>query len=208
MTISATAPSGLNFYVSQTVHLIRHVEAHPTNSFENGNYVCQGQWRALGANSRLKNLMPRLPGYVFSSNPHNLIGCGDACSYIRPALTAAPFAIQNGLPLTLATFKWDDPEDLARALFDRDSPYFPHAASDANILVAWEHGNLQSAVKKVFKDVYQNPQAADLLPRWSFSDYDTVWILSTDEKGTLTFTNSCEHIPTASLPSTCPAFWQ
>lgn len=208
VTIKVPAPAGLKPYTSQTVHLIRHVEAHPTDSFENGNYVCQGQWRALGANDRLLKLMKRRPDYVFTSNPDGLIACNGTCSYIRPTLTVAPFAIQTGLPLTLASFQWNDPEDLARALFDRDSPYFSHPASGATILVGWEHGNIEKAVKILFGSVYRNPTAAARLPDWSYGDYDTVWTLSTDRDGALTFTNSCEHIPTASLPSTCPAFWQ
>lgn len=208
VTIKVPVPAGLKPYTSQTVHLVRHVEAHPTATFENGNYVCQGQWRALGANDILSKLMKRRPDYVFTSNPNGLISCDGTCSYIRPTLTVAPFAIQNGLPLTLAPFQWNDPEDLARALFDRDSPYFSHPASGATILVGWEHGNIEKAVKILFASVYRNPQAAARLPAWSYGDYDTVWTLSTDKDGTLSFTNSCEHIPTASLPSTCPAFWQ
>lgn len=208
VTVKAPAPPGLKPYTSQTVHLIRHVEAHPTDSFENGNYVCQGQWRALGANDLLMRIMKRRPDYIFTSNPAGLINCGSACSYIRPTLTVSPFAIQSELPLTLAPFQWNDPEDLARALFDRASPYFQHSASGATILVGWEHGNIEKAVKILFASVYKNPQAAAQLPAWSYTDYDTVWTLSTDKDGNLTFTNSCEHIPTASLPSTCPAFWQ
>lgn len=208
VTVTAPAPKSLIPYTSQTVYLVRHVEAHPTASFENGNYVCQGQWRALGATKILNQIMGGKPDYVFSSNPDNIIGCSGTCSYVRPALTVAPFAIQYGLPLTLAAFQWNDPEDLARALFDRASPYFAHPASGSKILVGWEHGNLEKAVIELFTDVYENPKAAAKLPPWPYTDYDSVWILSTDANGSLTFRNSCEHIPTTSLPSVCPSFWQ
>jgi len=32
---------------NETLYLIRHAEAHPVSSWENGNYVAQGQWRSL-----------------------------------------------------------------------------------------------------------------------------------------------------------------
>src|SRR6478609_5565554 len=53
LTFKVKKPAGLKAYPSQSVYFVRHVEAHPTGIFENGNYVCQGQWRALGANGAL-----------------------------------------------------------------------------------------------------------------------------------------------------------
>ncbi|SMC20402.1 hypothetical protein SAMN02745857_00939 [Andreprevotia lacus DSM 23236] len=207
--IHAKAPKDLRPYTAQSVYLVRHVEAHPSGNFENGNYVCQGQWRALGANARLlEKMRDRKPDYIFTSNPANIIGCSGTCSYIRPSLTVAPFAIQHDLPLTLAEFQWNDAADLAQSLFNRDSPYFRHAASGNSILVGWEHAHIEKAVKYLFTTIYQNPQAASQIPAWSFDDYDTVWELSTSKDGELTFKNTCEGIASASLPSTCPAFFQ
>jgi hypothetical protein len=210
--VTIPAPAGLKAYPNQTVYMVRHVEAHPTAAFENGNYVCQGQWRALGANPRLSEIMsPSAPGgvpdYIFTSNPRGLIDCDGGCSYIRPTLTVAPFAIQHQQKLHLAKFQWDDPIDLAESLFNQDSPYFKHD-SGSSVLVGWEHGNIVKAVQYLFSTIYQNPDAAAKLPAWPYTDYDTVWILSTDGQGNLTMTSSCEHIPTAALPNTCPAFWQ
>ncbi|WP_145964269.1 hypothetical protein [Chromobacterium phragmitis] len=208
VTIKAKPPATLRPYTSQTALLVRHVEAHPGGSFENGNYVCQGQWRALGANRILLDKIGRKPDYVYTSDPGNIIDCGAACSYIRPSLTVAPFAIQYRLPLTLAPFQWEDAADLAMALFDRDSPYFKRPAAGSAILVGWEHAHIEKAVKYLFGVVYQDPKAAARIPAWSYEDYDTVWELSTDRDGALTFRNSCEGISTAALPSTCPAFPQ
>jgi hypothetical protein len=210
--ITVAAPAGLKAYPNQTVYLVRHVEAHPTAAFENGNYVCQGQWRALGANQRLSDIMSPtasggVPDYIFTSNPHGLIDCEGGCSYIRPTLTVAPFAIQHQQKLHLAKFQWDDPIDLAESLFNQDSPYFEHKTG-STVLVGWEHGNIVKAVQYLVGDLYQAPKVAANLPAWSYTDYDTVWILSTNDKGDLTMTSSCEHIPTAALPNTCPAFWQ
>ncbi len=208
VTIQAKAPGGWQPYTDQKVYLVRHVEAHPSGNFENGNYVCQGQWRALGANARISEIIKRKPDYVFTSNPNNIIGCNGTCSYIRPSLTVAPFAIEHNLPLTLAEFQWNDATDLAQALFNRASPYFSRAEHGATILVGWEHAHIEKAVKYLLSGMYRNPAAAAQVPAWSFEDYDTVWELSTDKQGNLNFRNTCEAIPTAALPSTCPAFFQ
>ncbi|MFJ4142728.1 hypothetical protein [Pseudomonas sp. NPDC089734] len=208
VTIQAKAPDGWQPYTEQKVYLVRHVEAHPGSNFENGNYVCQGQWRALGANARLGEIMKRKPDHIFTSDPDNIIGCNGTCSYIRPSLTVAPFAIEHDLPLTLAEFQWNDATDLAQALFNRASPYFSRAEHGSTILVGWEHGNIEKAVKYLLTDMYRNPAAAAQVPSWSFEDYDSVWELSTDKQGNLTFSNTCEAIPTTALPSTCPAFFQ
>ncbi|WP_028456480.1 hypothetical protein [Chitinilyticum litopenaei] len=209
VTIQARAPGGWQPYTEQKVYLVRHVEAHPSGNFENGNYVCQGQWRALGANGRLSEIMgKRKPDYIFTSNPNNIIGCSGTCSYIRPALTVAPFAIEHNMPLTLAEFQWNDATDLAQALFNRASPYFSRAEKGGTILVGWEHAHIEKAVKYLLAGMYRNPAAAAQVPAWSFEDYDSVWELATDKQGNLTFRNTCEAIPSAALPSTCPAFFQ
>lgn len=206
--IKVKKPAGLKAYPSQSVYFVRHVEAHPNTLFENGNYVCQGQWRALGANPVLLQLMNnKKPDYVFTTNTSNIIDGTLAYSYIRPALTVAPFAIQHDLPLTLAPFQWQDATDLAQALFNQESPYFPHRKSDTSILVGWEHVHIEAAVKYALGTLYRDSKAAAKVPSWNFQDYDTVWELSTDKKGDLEFHNTCEGIPTDSLPSTCPAFF-
>jgi len=203
------APAGLQPYLARKVYLVRHVEAHPSGNFENGNYVCQGQWRALGANHILLEIMHNtLPDAVLTSNPGNIIDGGAAYSYIRPALTVAPFAIQSRLPLTLAPFQWEDAEDLAQALFNSQSPYLAQLKGDSSILVGWEHDHIQKAVHYLLETMYQNPAAAKALPNWGFDDYDTVWELSTDQTGALKFQNTCEGIATVQLPSTCPAFFE
>ena len=207
--IPVKAPRGWLPYKSQTVYFVRHVEAHPNSTFENGNYVCRGQWRALGANSILLTLMHgHVPNYVFTSDPTDIIGCARPCSYVRASLTVAPFAIQHHLTLTLAQFQWGDAIDLAQALFNQRSPYFHHPSSGSIILVGWEHAHIRKAVTYLLSSMYGNAKAAKNLPKWGFHDYDTVWVLSTDKRGNLTFQSTCEGIRTVTLPSTCPAFRQ
>lgn len=208
VTLHAKAPQGWRPYTAQTVYFVRHVEAHPNGTFENGNYVCQGQWRALGANARLLEKMKgRIPDTIFTSDPTNIIGCDATCSYVRPSLTVAPFAIEHGMPLTVAPFQWQDAAVLAQSLFNRAAPYFEHA-DGAAILVGWEHAHIEKAVKYLVGTMYADPKTASMIPAWSFEDYDTIWAVTTDEAGNLTFRNDCEGIPTSALPSTCPAFFQ
>ncbi len=208
VTFTIDPPEGLKPYTGQTVYMVRHVEAHPTPAFENGNYVCQGQWRALGSPDILLDAMGgTAPDYVYAPDPADIINCnGAVCSYIRATLTVAPFAVKNGLPLTLAEFGWNNGTDLAEALFNTASPYFPRADSGEKILVGWEHAHIVVAVEYLVNTLYANPAAAAKLPDWPYYDYDSIWKLETDATGRLTFSNSCEHIPSASLPSTCPAF--
>lgn len=207
-SFSIKAPDSIRHRLnkSMTVYFVRHVEAHPTGSFENGNYVCQGQWRAQGANPHLLKKMGNvLPDVVFSSNTAGIIDGGAAYSYIRPTLTVAPFAIQYNVPMALAKFQWDDAPSLATALFMNDAPYSdPALFNGKKVLVGWEHGNIEKAVSYLLSTIYKSSQNP---PAWSFTDYDSIWEISINEQGDLTFRNSCEGIATQSLPSTCPSFF-
>ena len=205
-TVKKPKSSKYQFNTRQTVYFVRHVEAHPNSTFENGNFVCQGAWRAIGANGILRELMGKDPKNILTTNPTDLIGCDGSCSYIRPALTISPYAIQHGQKLMLAGFQWNDAPTLAASLFTRNTPYSDPAFDQALTLVAWEHGNIDKAIQYLIGDIYANPAALKKLPPWSFTDYDTVWKLETDERGNLTFSNTCEGIDSDSLPGTCPAF--
>ena len=41
----AVLPPGIN--TNETFYMVRHAEAHPQGVWDDGNYVAQGQWRAL-----------------------------------------------------------------------------------------------------------------------------------------------------------------
>lgn len=208
VSFSVPAPKLPSFKLNkkQTVYFVRHVEAHPTSNFENGNFVCQGAWRANGANQILAAKIGNYPYRILTTDPTNIIACSGPCSYIRPALTISPFAIRYNKALDLAKFQWNDPESLAAALFTQGTTYSNPAYNDGITLVAWEHGNIVNAVKYLFQTVYNNPKAARDLPPWSFTDYDTIWVIKSDDDGNLSFSTTCEGIPSSSLPSTCPAF--
>ena len=103
-TITATgAPTGTN--TNQTLYMVRHAEAHPTNWWESGNYVAAGQWRALALGDTLTGKIA--PSQVWSIDPAQVIpgaasSWGNSSwSYVRPALTVAPYAMVNNLPYHL-----------------------------------------------------------------------------------------------------------
>ncbi len=205
-TVPKPKNSPFQFNTQQTVYFVRHVEAHPNGSFENGNYVCQGQWRAIGATGLLDKALGGKVDTILTTNLNGLIGCNGRCTYIRPALTIAPYAIQRGQALKLAGFQWNDAPALAASLFTRNTPYSDPAYDNARTLVAWEHAHIVKAVDYLISTLYGASKQAAALPDWSYTDYDTVWKLQTNEQGDLTFSNTCEGLESESMPSTCPAF--
>ena len=96
-------PPGTN--TNQTVYLIRHAEAHPTSSFEDGNFVGAGQWRALSLPNFLPNALRGQPSptVVYSIDPAQsfALAADFSVSYVRPSLTVLPYAIANNLPYYL-----------------------------------------------------------------------------------------------------------
>jgi hypothetical protein len=88
----AAVPPGMN--TNETVYLIRHAEAHPTEQFEDGNYVGAGQWRALAMPWFLRGKIS--PNQVYSIDPAQAFGVDQVgLSYVRPSLTVLPYAVAN-----------------------------------------------------------------------------------------------------------------
>ncbi len=210
-TLHGAVPPNMN--KNETVYLIRHVEAHPVYAFDNGNYVCQGQWRAIGSVDKLQEIMGQLPDQVYSSDPGDptnscTIGTPflpiESCpTYVRPSLTVNPFVIKNKMSLNLvpeSSFNWNNYESMATFFFQGGQ------FNDQTILVSWEHGTIESMVNYLVGTIYGQPQATSLIPVWQGNDYDTVWKLELSRDGQLTFSNTCEGISSASLPLACPLF--
>jgi hypothetical protein len=202
-TNGALIPPGIN--TNETVYMIRHAEAHPTSTWEDGNYIGAGQWRALTLPNALRGKMQ--PTQVMSIDPANAIPPGTdraASSYIRTSLTVEPYAIANNLPHNLAA---------SVAVFAQNAPQLSTAASDylftggtfsnQTILMAWEHEHIPPTVNALLSS-YQSSQIA---PDWPDSDYDTIWTVKLDAQGNLTVDNSiCEGIDSAVLLPAPPQF--
>lgn len=204
----AVIPAGIN--TNETVYMIRHADAHPTASWDDGNYIGAGQWRALYLPQALSGKIH--PSEVYSIDPANdvPVAIDDAVpsSYVRPLLTAEPYAIANNLPYNLAAsvpvFRSDQNAPNLATLasnffFTTSGPNF----SNKTILVAWEHDHIPPTVNALVTSygVGQIPLS------WSGDDYDSIWTIHLDAQGNLSIDNAlCEGINSTLLPAAPPIF--
>ncbi|ACL16243.1 hypothetical protein [Methanosphaerula palustris] len=205
----ATIPAKIN--TNETVYLIRHAEAHPSSSFEDGNYVGAGQWRALALPSFLPNALrgQRSPTMVYSIDPAQSFPILN-CSYARPSLTVFPYAIANNLSVNLAaSFLLGINATSETAAENASNFFFTNSTginlSNQTILVAWEHEHFPSLIKYLV-DSYGGTALAPNLT-WPSNDYDTIWTVKIDTMGNLTVDNALrEGIDSSKLPADAPKF--
>jgi hypothetical protein len=207
-TAGAVIPQGIN--TNSTFYMVRHAEAHP-GVFDNGNYVCAGQWRALDLPNALRGKIN--PDLVYAADPSVVIkgtvsSSGESkWSYVRPALTVAPYAIANNLPLDLAASFWIFAQN-APTLCTEAGKYFFTGGKFSNhkVLLGWEHSHFPPTVNALLESYFPNG-GAPVAPDWPSLDYDTIWTVTLDASGNLTVDNSlCEGIDSTTLPPTCPVF--
>lgn len=194
---------------NETLYMIRHAEAHPTSSWEEGNYVAAGQWRALALPMALRGIIS--PDVVYSIDPAQLVSPPSSTtnwSYVRPSLTVAPYVIANNLPFYLVAnfelFPVTSSVIMTSDFFFKDSRFF-----GKTILLAWEHDHIPLVVKALLNSYFPHGGGPNppLPSTWPSSDYDTIWTVSIDAKGNLTVNNTlCEGIDSALLPTTAPRF--
>ena len=206
----AAVPSGINS--NETLYMIRHADAHPDGLWDDGNYICAGQWRALDLPNALRGKIN--PDEVYSIDPAQVIvgtasALGDDYSYVRATLTAEPYAIANGLPYDLAaSFELGDPDSpqLAGDFFFFTHPTGPNF-SNKTILLAWEHDHIPPTVNWLISTYFTSGGIPPTAPDWPGADYDTIWTVKLDPAGNLTVNNMlCEGIDSTKLPATCPQF--
>lgn len=202
----ATVPSETN--TNETIYFIRHAEDHPQGSWDDGNYLGAGQWRALDLPAALKGKIS--PSQVYSIDPSQVIlGAHNAAgnsywSYVRAPLTAEPYAIANNLPYNLAAgfeaLYSNGPESAADFFFQGGT------FSNQKVLVAWEHLNIVDIVNALIANYFPSGDAP-VAPAWPGVDYDTIWTVTLDGHGNLTVNNAnCEGINSSALPATAPQF--
>jgi hypothetical protein len=203
---NAKVPTGIN--TNETVYMIRHVEAHPIQGWDDGNYVAAGQWRALALPNALNGKIS--PTEVYSIDPAQIfpgaefIPGNSNFSYVRPSLTIEPYAIANNLPYYLVSeFQLGDSDSAKNT---SDMFFTGGAFSNKTILLAWEHDHFPPTVAALLADYFPADKAPQV-PGWPDSDYDSIWTVTLDAKGNLTVNNTiCEGIDSAKLPETAPKF--
>jgi hypothetical protein len=201
----AVIPAGTN--TNETVYFVRHAEAHPTSWWDDGNYIGEGQWRALDLPNALRDKIQ--PTQVYSIDPAvgNPGEDGSvASSYVRPSLTVEPYAIANNLPLNLAASVPVFSEIPPAPATDASDYFFTGGTfSNQTILVGWEHDHIPTTVNALLTSYHANDQ--QLAPKWPDTDYDTIWTVKLDAVGNVTVNNGmCEGINSATLPKTPPQF--
>jgi hypothetical protein len=200
-----------NINTNQTIYMIRHAEAHPASSFENGNYVGAGQWRALALPNFLAGALrgQSSPTMVYSVDPAQSFPVYNF-SYVRPSLTVLPYAIANNLPYNLAASFLMNPDATSEpAAENAKNFFFTNTAgvnlSNQTILLAWEHEHFPLLIKHLI-DSYGGTVPSPTLT-WPAADYDTIWTVQLDNVGNLTVHNAlCEGIDSTKLPATAPLF--
>ena len=157
----AVIPDGIN--TNETVYLVRHAEAHPAVFFDDGNYVCAGQWRALDIPIVLEGKIS--PNAVYSIDPAQTLSGGansagnSSWSYVRPALTVEPYAIANNLPFGLvANSLWNACKTTQPGNPCDSSDFFfgNNAFDNQTLLVGWEHDHIPPMVNHLIGRYYPN----------------------------------------------------
>jgi len=206
-----TIPAGINR--NTRIYIVRHAEAHPDTGFgfEDGNYVAAGQWRALSLANALRGKIS--PNMVYSIDPAGTWypNYNFNVSYVRPSLTALPYAIANNLPYYLASGlslgSAFNPTDATVAQNTSNFFFTGGTFSNQTLLVAWESGHINPFINELIKS-YGITDPAILLPvDWPSPDYDTIWSVTIDAQGNLTVDNElCEGIDSSKLPDMAPLF--
>lgn len=148
----------------ETIVFMRHAEKP---FFRVGQLNCQGLNRALALPKVLKNKFGK-PDYIFAPNPYaKTTGVGGLYYYVRGLATIEPSAIQLGMPVN-TKYKYDESYTVAKNLI---ASQYHHSL----IFVNWEHLNIVYIAKKLMKLVGRDPK---VIPDWSRSDYDSLYIIT------------------------------
>lgn len=167
----------------ETLIFVRHGEKPADNS---GQLTCKGLNRALALPDVLLNRYGK-PDFIFAAGPkENKTG-----SSLRALSTIMPTAVRVGLPIGLQ-FHADDIAGLQQELLS-------DKYQNSRIFIAWEHKNLDKAVKNI---VAARSGDASLVPEWSGSDFDSIFVVTLDQ-GKVSFRQESEGL--TQLSENCPS---
>ncbi|CAI2016622.1 histidine phosphatase family protein [Serratia proteamaculans] len=167
----------------ETLIFVRHGEK-PANS--SGQLTCKGLNRALALPDILLSRYGK-PDFIFAAGPKE----NKAGSSLRALSTIMPTAVRVGLPIGIQ-FHADDIAGLQQELLS-------DKYQNARIFIAWEHKNLDKAVKNI---VAARGGDANSVPNWPGSDFDSVFVVTLDQ-GKVSFRQESEGL--TALAETCPS---
>ncbi len=172
-----------NALAQETLIFVRHGEK-PANS--SGQLTCKGLNRALALPDVLLSRYGK-PDFIFAAGPkENKTG-----SSLRALSTIMPTAVRVGLPIGIQ-FHADDIAGLQQELLS-------DKYQNSRIFIAWEHKNLDKAVKNI---VAARGGDANSVLKWPGSDFDSVFVVTLDQ-GKASFRQESEGL--TALADTCPA---
>jgi len=166
----------------ETLIFVRHGEK-PAN--DSGQLTCKGLNRALALPDVLLDRYGK-PDVIFAAGPkENKTG-----SSLRALSTIMPTAVRVGLPIGIQ-FHADDIAGLQQELLS-------DKYQNSRIFIAWEHKNLDKAVKNI---VAARGGDASLVPEWPGSDFDSIFVVTLDQ-GKVSFRQEREGL--TQLAESCP----
>lgn len=166
----------------ETLIFVRHGEK-PAN--DSGQLTCKGLNRALALPDVLLDRYGK-PDFIFAAGPkENKTG-----SSLRALSTIMPTAVRVGLPIDIQ-FHADDIAGLQQELLS-------DKYQNSRIFIAWEHKNLDKAVKNI---VAARGGDASLVPEWPGSDFDSIFVVTLGQ-GKVSFRQEREGL--TQLAESCP----
>ncbi|SMB24202.1 conserved exported hypothetical protein [Serratia proteamaculans] len=172
-----------NALAQETLIFVRHGEKPANNS---GQLTCKGLNRALALPNVLLSRYGK-PDFIFAAGPkENKTG-----SSLRALSTIMPTAVRVGLPIGIQ-FHADDIAGLQQELLS-------DKYQNSRIFIAWEHKNLDQAVKNI---VAASGGDTNSVPNWPGSDFDSVFVVTLDQ-GKVSFRQESEGL--TALAETCPS---
>ena len=172
-----------NALAQETLIFVRHGEKPANNS---GQLTCKGLNRALALPDILLSRYGK-PDFIFAAGPKE----NKAGSSLRALSTIMPTAVRVGLPIGIQ-FHADDIAGLQQELLS-------DKYQNSRIFIAWEHKNLDKAVKNI---VAARGGDANSVPSWPGSDFDSVFVVTLDQ-GKVSFRQESEGL--TALAETCPS---
>lgn len=172
-----------NALAQETLVFVRHGEKPANNS---GQLTCKGLNRALALPDILLSRYGK-PDFIFAAGPKE----NKAGSSLRALSTIMPTAVRVGLPIGIQ-FHADDIAGLQQELLS-------DKYQNSRIFIAWEHKNLDKAVKNI---VAARGGDANSVPSWPGSDFDSVFVVTLDQ-GKVSFRQESEGL--TALAETCPS---
>ncbi|CAI1922226.1 Uncharacterised protein [Serratia quinivorans] len=167
----------------ETLIFVRHGEKPANNS---GQLTCKGLNRALALPEVLLNRYGK-PDFIFAAGPKE----DKTGSSLRALSTIMPTAVRVGLPIGIQFHAYDIAGLQQELLSDK--------YQNSRIFIAWEHKNLDKAVKNI---VAARGGDTDSVPKWPGSDFDSIFVVTLDQDK-VSFRQESEGL--TALAETCPS---